>query len=168
MRSPRNEHAHVLTCSEDVDPNRHLRGAYSLASSANFLDNPDASSLLGAGFWNYLREDITFSLFHRDTPLKLDLDNVAVPTLSAVRDPLHGISLILGTIINYTFGKTISKAEWIALAHALREWHDALPQDSKPFCRQTTSLDPLPQIWFLQDYHGKSALAHLLFSSLTV
>ncbi|KAH0495902.1 hypothetical protein TgHK011_009427 [Trichoderma gracile] len=80
---------------EDVDPNRHLRGAYSLASCEASIAGSSPDSLLAAGFWNYLREDITFSLFE-GCPLKMDVTESAAPSLADGHDQqLHSISLIL-------------------------------------------------------------------------
>ncbi|TLS30620.1 hypothetical protein PpBr36_03828 [Pyricularia pennisetigena] len=99
--------------SEEVDPNRHLRGAYSLAVSRTPLLREDDLSgrggLRGAGFWNYLREDITFSLFQR-CPLKVGLEQVELfvwrgDDVDGDHGYLNAVTLILGRIINECFGR---------------------------------------------------------------
>ncbi|KAK1237103.1 hypothetical protein MKX07_005982 [Trichoderma sp. CBMAI-0711] len=119
---------------EDVDPNRHLRGAYSLASCEASIAGSPPDSLLAAGFWNYLREDITFSLFE-GCPLKMDVTESAAPSLAddGNDQQLHSISLILGQIINKAFRVTLS------------------------------TVGELPSFWFLQDFYA-SARQYLLVS----
>ncbi|KAM0236062.1 hypothetical protein ACHAPO_005286 [Fusarium lateritium] len=85
----------------DVDPNMHLRGAYSMASIHDVLSGNLRAGLLGAGFWNYLREDITFSLFE-NCPLKMNLDNTPlIIHHESDQDYLNSITLILAAILHY-------------------------------------------------------------------
>ncbi|KAK5988203.1 Kanamycin B dioxygenase [Cladobotryum mycophilum] len=135
-----------------------------LLRSYEILDEPPGS-LLAAGFWNYLREDITFSLFE-GCPLKMDLAVAAAPKLTSGHDELHAVSLLLGQIINATFGKPISQNEWERLAVMTQARYDGLPSHVKPFSsgRSATSSAALPQRWFLQDYHA-SAMHYLLVSA---
>ncbi|KAF7538201.1 hypothetical protein G7054_g3196 [Neopestalotiopsis clavispora] len=94
--------------NEARDPQRHLRGAYSLASHPGLIENRTSDVLHQAGFWNYLREDITFSLFE-GCPLKM---NLSLPftslVIAATRSPLDSISLLLGQIINAVYTGTMS------------------------------------------------------------
>ncbi|EHK17213.1 uncharacterized protein TRIVIDRAFT_195192 [Trichoderma virens Gv29-8] len=119
---------------EDIDPNRHLRGAYSLASCESSIAGSPPESLLAAGFWNYLREDITFSLFE-GCPLKMDVTGSAAPRLTNSHDQLHSISLILGQIINKAFNYQISAIEWQQFAGMVHAWLSELPRHVKPFSR---------------------------------
>ncbi|KAI9155618.1 Kanamycin B dioxygenase [Paramyrothecium foliicola] len=76
----------------EVDPNLHLRGAYSMAATPSMLSETAGEGLLEVGFWNYLREDITFSL-HEVCPLKIRLDS-ALPksrSFATVRSPQPGL-----------------------------------------------------------------------------
>ncbi len=57
-----------LTSLQEEDPNRHLQGAYSLASQQHFRHDRPHDGLVATGFWNYLREDITFDLLHAVSP----------------------------------------------------------------------------------------------------
>lgn len=138
-----------LTRAEDVDPNRHLQGAYSLASRRG-LHNDPSDPLLTAGFWNYLREDITFSLF-TGYPLKMDLNGVTTEESGR----LHGISLILGRIINAAFARGLTHGEWDALMAVTKAWYGELPVVEKPCARIVGAEGELPSVWFIEDSHGK-------------
>ncbi|RFU76585.1 phytanoyl- dioxygenase [Trichoderma arundinaceum] len=144
---------------EDIDPNRHLQGAYSLASCEDSISGSPPESLLAAGFWNYLREDITFSLFE-GCPLKMDVTMAAAPSLTHNQDQLHSMSLILGQIINTAFGYRVSEKEWHRLVSMVQTWLDELPQQFKPFSRgrsvTPSTVGELPCSWFLQDFHASA------------
>ncbi|KAM6484635.1 hypothetical protein HDV62DRAFT_303678 [Trichoderma sp. SZMC 28011] len=144
---------------EDIDPNRHLRGAYSLASCEGSIAGSPPESLLAAGFWNYLREDITFSLFE-GCPLKMDVTGSAAPRLTNGHDQLHSISLILGQIINKAFSYQISAIEWRQFVGMVHAWLDEIPQHVKPFSRgrsvTLSTVGELPSFWFLQDFHASA------------
>lgn len=143
-----------LTGTEDVDPNRHLQGAYSLASRRGLHSDP-SDPLLTAGFWNYLREDITFSLF-TGYPLKMDLRGVTGTAGESGR--LHHISLILGRIINAMFTRAASGDEWDVLMGATRTWYDELPAIERPCARLEGADGELPSVWFIEDSHGKPTI----------
>ncbi|KAL7813895.1 hypothetical protein V8C44DRAFT_44283 [Trichoderma aethiopicum] len=152
---------------EDVDPNRHLRGAYSLASCEGSIAGSPPDSLLAAGFWNYLREDITFSLFE-GCPLKMDVTESAAPSLADGHDQqLHSIALILGQIINKAFRNGISATEWQQLVDMVHVWFEELPPHVQPFSKgrsvTLSTVGELPSFWFLQDFHA-SARQYLLVS----
>ena len=94
--------------AEDEDPNRHLFGASTLVPALPTLSD---HSLLAGGFWNYLREDISYSLFS-DCPLKVQMDQVCL--LERLDDEYaNNISLLLGRTVNVFFGS---------------ETHDVLPE----------------------------------------
>ncbi|UKZ81394.1 hypothetical protein TrVFT333_009166 [Trichoderma virens FT-333] len=90
-------------------------------AAACLLRSEPPESLLAAGFWNYLREDITFSLFE-GCPLKMDVTGSAAPRLTNSHDQLHSISLILGQIINKAFSYQISAIEWQQFAGMVHAW----------------------------------------------
>lgn len=152
----------------DTDPNVHLRGAYSMVSHQNAL-NLRTRSLLTAGFWNYLREDITFSLFEQ-CPLKMDLDPLTLIT-SHETDPdyLNSISLILGKIINIAFQRPLTEEEWEAAFSMTREWIKARPDRLGPFSRRPAIVgtpNPLPSLYFLHESHGSTM--HYYYVTLTI
>ncbi|KAF5509535.1 Kanamycin B dioxygenase [Colletotrichum fructicola] len=148
--------------SEEIDPNRHLRGAYSLAAYRSPLIDYLGSGLRTAGFWNYLREDITFSLFQR-CPLKIDLDQMPLPSQHHTdHSYLNTVSLILGRIINACFSSTIAEQTWTVLFDMLRSWSADLPARFRPFSKEDRGLGlSLPSIWMLRDCHA-SALHYRL------
>ncbi|KAH9239461.1 hypothetical protein K456DRAFT_1768831 [Colletotrichum gloeosporioides 23] len=148
--------------SEEIDPNRHLRGAYSLAAYRSPLVDYLGSGLRTAGFWNYLREDITFSLFQR-CPLKIDLDQMPLPCQHHTdHSYLNTASLILGRIINACFSSTITGQTWAILFDMLRSWSADLPARFRPFSREDRGLGlSLPSIWMLRECHA-SALHYRL------
>ncbi|KAF6833048.1 phytanoyl- dioxygenase [Colletotrichum musicola] len=114
--------------SEEVDPNRHLRGAYSLAAYRSPLVDYLGSGLRTAGFWNYLREDITFSLFER-CPLKIDLKLMPLPTNHDTdHSYLNTVSLILGQVVNECFTGSVSETAWEFLFSTLQNWLESLPK----------------------------------------
>lgn len=134
----------------------HLRGAYSLAAYRNPLIDYLGSGLRTAGFWNYLREDITFSLFQR-CPLKIDLDQMPLPREHDTdQSYLNTVSLILGRIINACFSGAITEQAWVVLFDLLRNWSLSLPARFRPYSRQDPGLGlSLPSIRMLRECHGK-------------
>ncbi|KAK1595065.1 uncharacterized protein LY79DRAFT_117922 [Colletotrichum navitas] len=151
--------------SEEVDPNRHLQGAYSLAAHRNPLNDYPGSGIRAAGFWNYLREDITFSLF-RQCPLKIDLERMPLPVRHDTdQDRLNTVSLILGRIINACFSSTVTEEAWAFLFGMLEDWRSGLPSRFAPFAKTDRGLGlALPSIWMLRDCHA-AALHYRLVST---
>ncbi|KAB5583507.1 hypothetical protein GE09DRAFT_303521 [Coniochaeta sp. 2T2.1] len=171
----------ILDTAQDADPNRHLAGAYSLASfpfqhHENSIPTTILSrGLFAAGFWNYLREDITFSLF-RGCSLKIDLDRL-IPHFGGVlspsdgtssddQDQLNAISLILGRIINAAFtpgdgsesdDPKMKEETWTTLLEMVRSWRAALPLHFQPFSwARAGPLTELPMVRVLHDCHAAS------------
>ncbi|GAW25376.1 putative phytanoyl- dioxygenase [Rosellinia necatrix] len=151
--------------AEGHDPNRHLKGAYSLVSHSlaselqrNFFDDP-SGGLLHSGFWNYLREDITFSLFGH-YPLKIDLDHIPkLRNVSSDQDHLNAISLLLGRIINIAFGPTPEKAghDWEVALSYIKDWLSDLPAHCEPFSRaKVPPFSGLPTAHMLKPCHGNT------------
>ncbi|KAK2066157.1 hypothetical protein LY76DRAFT_611139 [Colletotrichum caudatum] len=153
--------------SEEVDPNRHLWGAYSLAVHRNTLSDCLGSGIGAAGFWNYLREDITFSLF-RQCPLKIDLEQMPLPTRHDTdQDHLNTVSLILGRIINACFSGAVTEGAWSSLFRMLQDWRSGLPPRFAPFARTERGLGlALPSIWMLRDCHAAALHYRLVSMSL--
>lgn len=113
-----------------------------------------------AGFWNYLREDITFSLITgKNLQIDLHKDAITVSPTSG-QAYLNGISLVLGRIINSSFGVPITTIEYERLHGMLSEWAEAMPADFKPFSRASAGgstvagAESIPSVWMMQDCHG--------------
>ncbi|KAJ4243966.1 hypothetical protein NW757_010899 [Fusarium falciforme] len=153
----------------DIDPNMHLRGAYSMTPLHDVLSGNLQPGLPGAGFWNYLREDITFSLFEK-CPLKMDL--TTTPLLvnhHSAQDYLNSITLILGKIINTTFGSDLTGSEWGSAMEMLSQWRAACPERIQHFSRekaQPGTINLFPAVWFLQPCHA--ATMHYYLVALTI
>ncbi|GKT47074.1 uncharacterized protein ColSpa_07255 [Colletotrichum spaethianum] len=154
-----------LTAEDYVDENTQglalasvclLRSYEILSAYRNPSTDHLGSSLRAAGFWNYLREDITFSLFRR-CPLKIDLDQMSLPTQHDTdQDHLNTVSLILGRIINACFSGIITDETWPSLLGMLQDWRSNLPPRFNPFSRAERGLGlALPSTWMLRDCHGK-------------
>ncbi|KAI0542090.1 hypothetical protein GGR58DRAFT_335664 [Xylaria digitata] len=155
--------------SEDHDPNRHLKGAFSLASQLQDLLGHPSGGLRLSGFWNYLREDITFSLFG-DCPLKIDLDYIPrLRNISSDQDQLNAISLVLGRIINAMIRSTagMTGESWETMLTDVKDWLSVLPTHFKPFSRaKLPSLAKLPTVHMLKPCHAASR--HYCLVSLAV
>ncbi|KAH7241109.1 uncharacterized protein BKA55DRAFT_517960 [Fusarium redolens] len=124
----------------DVDPNMHLRGAYSMASLHDVLSGIPQAGLLGAGFWNYLREDITFSLFE-ECPLKMNLESTPlIIQHSSDQDYLNSITLILGKIINMSFKQDTDGLQWDYVKEDLKCWRNSCPRHTKPYSRLQAAI----------------------------
>lgn len=130
-----------------------MHGAFSLASREGAVAEYGGNALLAAGFWNYLREDITFSLF-QGCPLKMDLASVRTPTFVDGQSHLHSISLILGRIINLAFSRQMTELSWQKLHGEAINWREGLPPHLLPFSTIAATGESFPRVRFLQDYHG--------------
>ncbi|KAI0018268.1 hypothetical protein F4780DRAFT_752044 [Xylariomycetidae sp. FL0641] len=142
---------------ENEDPNRHLRGAYSFACQQQpILDSP-LDRLRCLGFWNYLREDITFSLFRR-CPLKMDLSTIHdVNPPTSDHDHLNAISLVLGRVVNAAIQENteMSDGSWETLIAQVKVWSSRLPRHFEPFSRALVpGLTSLPSIRVLRHCHA--------------
>jgi hypothetical protein len=133
--------------AEDEDPNRHLFGASTLLPPTPVLTD---HSLLAGCFWNYLREDITYSLIH-ECPLKVHIDQVVGNV--RLRHPdeyANAMTLLLGRAVNVAFGRQIDNV----LSELANRW-DERPQ---PFSRIDDR--PFPSIRMTQDAHAFAMQYH--------
>ncbi|RMZ31184.1 hypothetical protein D0859_04729 [Hortaea werneckii] len=151
--------------AEDFDPNRHLSGAYALAAGQGLdLGTP---SILRAGFFNYLREDITFSLITRQ-PLKLDskrLDIEYDPVTD--EDQLNVATLHLARIVNTAFGGWLTADNSNALQSRLEQWHDSLPTHFRPYHDSVEGSGSIfPIIRMLAECHASVAHYYLVAKSI--
>lgn len=153
--------------AEETDPNRHLSGAYALASSQSV--DFGTPTLLRAGFFNFLREDITFSLM-RQTPLKMDLTGIDTSTYvpRSDEDQLNIVTLLLAGVINEAFSASPIPERLATLETQLRAWQASLPKDFEPFSTTVDSGDAttFPSIWMLQDCHVAVRQYYLVAKSL--
>ncbi|KAH6981358.1 hypothetical protein BKA56DRAFT_58227 [Ilyonectria sp. MPI-CAGE-AT-0026] len=151
--------------NSNIDPNMHLRGAYSMVSVHDLLSGDLNRGLVAAGFWNYLREDITFSLFET-CPLKMDLESISlIIKHDSDQDYLNSITLILGKIINVAFHRPFTVQEWEAALEMVRQWSSTCSERLQPFSKLpggpgTNEL--FPQAWFLQPCHAAAMHYYLI------
>ena len=128
-----------------------------MASHRGLLDGPLPRDLLAAGFWNYLREDITFSLFEI-CPLKMGLHAVPIPVSHGNdEDYLNTASLILGKIINVAFDHLPTAEECEEMLSMVRQFISTVPNRTRPYSMgggKTSLKSAFPSIWFLRPCHG--------------
>ncbi|KAJ9601927.1 hypothetical protein H2200_013597 [Cladophialophora chaetospira] len=132
--------------AEEEDPNRHLYGAFSLMPPLSSTIPRDP--FLRAGLWNYLREDITFSLIN-ECPLKVDVGQV---DLDLGRDDDHAnqITLLLASLINAESAD--SGGPLGELRMAIEHWRSHLPFQAY----HESDGGTFPRIQMVQECHGKS------------
>jgi hypothetical protein len=130
--------SYEVLSSEEEDPSRHLFGAWSL------LPNPmpvfSDKSLKAAGFWNFLRKDITYALIH-ECPLKLRLERASSQPITD-DDIANSMTLLLGRAINVVFGGHEDD-----VLPEIMEWRGTLSK--QPFSRIDDR--PFPTIRMIQD-----------------
>ena len=135
---------------EEFDPNRHLSGAFALAMNRSHdLHQP---SLARAGFFNFMREDVTYSLINR-CPLKVDVENMDIFGASDDEDRLNVATLYLAKAINVTFGGTTTNAATTML-ESFETWCGSLPIQFKPYFETPyQQQNTLPTIRMLRACH---------------
>lgn len=133
--------------SEVEDPNRHLFGASTLLPQAPPLVGD--YSLLASGFWNYLREDITYSLIH-DCQLKIVIKkHIDIP--ASDNGFANAMTLFLARAINVRFGRTNDASDLQILSDDfVARWQAFKPQ---PFASFDANLHVFPTIKMLADTH---------------
>ncbi|KAF7187094.1 hypothetical protein HII31_11571 [Pseudocercospora fuligena] len=139
--------------AEQYDPNRHLYGAYALASSPSI--DFSTPSLNRACFFNYLREDITYSLMF-SCCLKIEPETLLREhTASTDQDYLNQISLLLGRTINEVFSDEASEVQILELERELSHWKKSLPSNVRPYLDSTEIAVPgsFPKIYMLSESH---------------
>lgn len=110
-----------------------------------------------AGFWNYLREDITVALMEKRN-LMIELKDQQPPLLDGENDPANYISYILGRVINrclHKDGEALDKREWDSLKEDLNSWKASLPSSFGPII--TPGLrggSRFPSAWNTSKWHS--------------
>ncbi|GKZ18227.1 hypothetical protein AbraIFM66951_000400 [Aspergillus brasiliensis] len=140
--------------TQNVSSQRHLQGCYSLLASRHVHLTAD---LLSAGYWNYLREDITVALIeHRGLMITLS-DQDAPPQPTDDMDFANYITFLLGQVINRCLAvdsPPLGVLEWEALKADLDQWKSALPPSfdaiETPGLRLQSNF---PSRWTLRSWH---------------
>ncbi len=130
-----------------------------MASAPGVLLQLPNHKFLETGFWNYLREDITFSLFEQ-CPLKMDLESAAhlIDPHRGSPNYLNSITLILGRLLNIAFAHQAEDSEWVDGVDTIRRWYQDYPTGWRPFSKMLNgaTISVFPEVWFLQPSHGQS------------
>jgi hypothetical protein len=103
--------------------------------------------LLRAGLWNYLREDITFSLIN-ECPLKVDVGEVNIE-LTRDDDHANRITLLLARLINTAFKPP--RGALGELPQAIEYWYSQLPFRAY----HESDGGTFPRVQMIQDCHGE-------------
>lgn len=142
-----------LIVAEDSDPNRHLFGAYAVISKQTVQSF--GHDLLQDGFWNYLREDITYALT-RKCCLKMRVEESLIQTTHGVdEDFANTISIILAKFINAAFdGSSWTDVLSRKFTDELDAFRDQLPSHIWPYTRAERPASVFPAIRHFRDCHG--------------
>lgn len=141
---------------EDVSSQNHLQGSYSLLVSHQIELTAD---LLSAGFWNYLREDITVALIQKRC-LMIELSAQKLPhAVDGEDDFPNYITFLLGKVINRCLPEdalALDVLEWESLKNQLEHWRASFPSSAEPI--HTPGLgnpSKFPSLWTTRRWHGK-------------
>lgn len=153
-----------------ADPNRHLTGAYALAD-AQTVPSFGVPSLRRAGFFNYLREDITYGLMQR-CPLKIEntkLCEVYRPMTD--EDQLNCVTLVLAEVLNCCFEREspLEAEHADRLLQKLNALKESWAADFEPYhdSRETDADGALfGHIHMLADSHVAIQQYHLVAESV--
>jgi len=134
-----------------------LFGAFSFAVSANI--DLDTWGLAQAGFWNYLREDITVALECR-RPLHLTIKHRTPESMTgSEQDHSNSISFLLAKVINVSFAHEnnqhipVHEDHLQALRSELKAWTAGLPESFQPTSTALKKGNAFPSLWMLQPWH---------------
>ncbi|KAK6857801.1 hypothetical protein PG995_005500 [Apiospora arundinis] len=152
----------------------HLFGAYSFLATVQV--GFSTWNLFQAGFWNYLREEITVGLAYHRTA------RIPSQTLGSLRDRiLRGfigddmwanlITYLLARIMNFSFAQAqhqqtseemagsidpnerVREAQWMELRSDLALWTSNLPASFEPFSRAPKHDNVFPSEWVTRPWH---------------
>ncbi|KAL2871727.1 Zn(II)2Cys6 transcription factor [Aspergillus lucknowensis] len=143
--------------AQNVSSQNHLQGCYSLLASRHIRLTTD---LLSAGFWNYLREDITVSLIEQRGLMIALSDQHLPPEPAGDADFANSITFLLGKVINRCFSiesPALDHFEWETIKADLDHWKASLPPSFGPI--HTPDLrkqSHFPSLWTLRCWHASS------------
>ncbi|OQD91500.1 hypothetical protein PENSOL_c052G08197 [Penicillium solitum] len=140
--------------TQNVSSQSHLQGCYSLLASRHIHLTAD---LLSAGYWNYLREDITVALIEQRGLMITLSDQNAPPEPTEDAEFANHVTFLLGKIINRCLSvdsQALTPFEWEAIKADLDKWKSSLPSSfdtiQTPGLRKQSSF---PSIWALRSWH---------------
>jgi hypothetical protein len=150
----------LIFAQENVSSQSHLQGCYSILANRHVHLTTD---LLSAGFWNYLREDITASLIeHRSLMIDLSSQQISLDAGEEGQgdDANHAnrVTFLLGKVINRCLAvdsPALTFEEWEVMKAELNNWKNSLAPSFEPI--RTPGLRKgaaFAQIWTIRDWHG--------------
>jgi len=152
------------------NPPCHLLGAYSFLTTIHV--DLSTWNLAQAGFWNYLREEITIGLAS-NRPVRMGKDFTYLRdtiTSETIGDDMRAnlITYILARLVNlyFTFNEACVEenirrrtdehfATWTDLRADLTLWTETLPATFRPFSTAPKPGNIFPSEWMLKPWHGK-------------
>lgn len=136
-----------------------MHGSSSFLAGQKIEIGPD---LMSAGFWNYLREDITVALMEKRR-LKIDLSNVSIPSPIEDDDRANVISRLLGIVINRCLGKdapALDMSEWTSMQLEIDRWRTELPKTFKPVSLWGPPKSNFPELVMFHGWNSKLPLQY--------
>lgn len=155
----------------------HLLGAYSFLTTTQV--DFSTWNLFQAGFWNYLREEITVGLaYHR--PVRIPSQEFGSLRNRILRGSIGDdmwanlITYLLARIMNFTFSQVQHQqtsegvagsidpnerdreTQWMELRSDLGLWASNLPASFEPFSRAPKHGNVFPSEWVTKPWHGKT------------
>ncbi|KAF2494557.1 hypothetical protein BU16DRAFT_582463 [Lophium mytilinum] len=137
---------------------QHLFGAFSLAVHADI--DLSGWGLAQAGFWNYLREDITVALECR-RPLHMRMfagRGMPRDMTGMEQDWGNGVTWVLAELVNLHFtdsgadGVEERAASWERLKNELEQWKRGLPAGFEPIEGAGGEGGVFPVLWMLRPW----------------
>ena len=123
-----------------------------------------AWGLAQAGFWNYLREDITVALECR-RPLHINIPvDGPTPLIASKTDEAYSnvVSYLLAKVINFCFqpikdnrmSRWGTEVQWHTLTAELENWDSDLPPSFEITSTACKPGNVFPSLWMLRPCHG--------------
>ena len=114
--------------------------------------------MIRAGFWNYLREDITVALMEKRN-LMIELNDPHPPLESNGEDDFaNRITYVLGRVINCCLQQesvALGRSEWTSLKEELDDWMMSLPSSFKPIATPWLHGESFfPSLWNTSKWHS--------------
>jgi hypothetical protein len=147
----------------------HLLGAYSFSTAIHI--DLSTWNLPQAGFWNYLREEITVGLAS-NRPVRIGKDFTHIRdtiTRDSLGDDMRAnlITYILARVMNLYFAYTEARAQgsghpwpdhhfatWTDLRSDYTLWSENLPATFQPYSTAPKPGNIFPSEWMLKPWHG--------------
>lgn len=144
----------------DKDAQHHLRGAYSLFTTAQERWSPAMTDIKGVSFWIYIRESIRAS-FLREVGCQYDLDTVDPDCHSETHNDevwTNRMTYLLARLCDACWGDAgAEEKEAIKgrVSSSLGKWHANLPETFQPWYFAKPASQAFPVVKYVSSWHGK-------------